>query len=89
MILEALGAVLLGLGASWAALQRLPHRLPSRRLVLAAGSLGSLFGAVLTHAALGPGHVVATLIGAVVVGAVLLSLLLRPATPVLRRPMPS
>ncbi|GGK27225.1 hypothetical protein GCM10011583_69070 [Streptomyces camponoticapitis] len=89
MILEALGAVLLGLGASWAALQRLPHRLPSRRLVLAAGSLGSLFGAMLTHAALGPGHVVATLIGAVAVGVVLLSLLLRPSSAVLRRPMPS
>ncbi|MFD3519768.1 hypothetical protein [Streptomyces sp. NPDC058653] len=89
MILEALGAVLLGLGASWAALQRLPHRLPSRRLVLAAGALGSLFGAMLTHAALGPGHVVATLVGAVAVGAVLLSLLIRPASTVLRRPMPS
>ncbi|MEV8342028.1 hypothetical protein [Streptomyces niveus] len=89
MILEAFGAVLLGLGASWAALQRLPHRLPSRRLVLTAGPLGAVFGAILTHAALGPGHVVATLIGAVVVGAVLLSLLLRPAGHVLRRPMPS
>lgn len=89
MILEALGAILLGLGASWGALQLLPHRLPSRRLVLAAGPLGALFGAVLTHAALGPGHTVATLIGAVAVGAVLLSLLLRPAGHVLRRPMPS
>ncbi|WP_330173737.1 hypothetical protein OG875_09275 [Streptomyces sp. NBC_01498] len=89
MILEALGAVLLGLGASWAALQRLPHRLPARRPVFAAGSLGSLFGALLTHAVLGPGHLVATLVGAVVVGTVLLSLLLRPASHVLRGPMPS
>ncbi|MER5883520.1 hypothetical protein ABT160_06795 [Streptomyces sp. NPDC001941] len=79
MFLEALGSALLGLALGWAAAHRLPHRLPARRTVLAAGAVGTLFGAYLAHAALGPGHPLATLVGAVAVGAVLLSLLLRPA----------
>ncbi len=78
ILLEALGSLALGFALAWAAVHRLADRLPSRRVVLAAGPLGSLFGAYVTHSALGPGHVVATLIGAVAVGAVLLSLLIRP-----------
>ncbi|MBT2506235.1 hypothetical protein J7I98_10045 [Streptomyces sp. ISL-98] len=79
MIWEALGSVALGFALAWAAVRHFGDRLPSRRLVLAAGPLGALFGAYVTHSALGPGHVVATLFGAVAVGAVLLSLLIRPA----------
>ncbi|GAA2952714.1 hypothetical protein [Streptomyces enissocaesilis] len=78
MILEALGSIALGFALAWAAGHRLGDRLPARHLVLAAGPLGALFGAYVTHSALGPGHVVATLAGAVAVGAVLLSLLIRP-----------
>jgi uncharacterized membrane-anchored protein len=79
MILEAVGSVLLGLALAWAAAHRLSDRLPARRTVLVTGPVGALFGAFLTHSALGPGHVPATLFGAVVVAVVLLSLLLRPA----------
>ncbi|MFF9568017.1 hypothetical protein [Streptomyces sp. NPDC014685] len=78
MILEPLGAVVLGLALAWVALRSLPHRLPSRRAVFTTGALGALFGMFLTHSALGPGHGVATLIGAVLIGAVTLSLLVRP-----------
>jgi hypothetical protein len=77
VILEILGSVLLGLGISWAAAHRLSHLLPASRTVYAAGPLGALFGAYLTHMALGAGHVLATLLGALPVAAVLLSLLLR------------
>ncbi|MFC8916406.1 hypothetical protein ACFT5C_11620 [Streptomyces sp. NPDC057116] len=79
MIWEAFGSVVLGLALSWAAAQRLADRLPSRRAVHGAGVLGALFGALITHAALGPGHALGTLLGAVAVTAVVLSLLLRPA----------
>ncbi|MFF2405605.1 hypothetical protein [Streptomyces sp. NPDC058092] len=78
MILEPLGSVVLGLALAWVALRSLPDRLPSRRAVLTTGALGALFGAFLMHSVLGPGHVVATLIGAALVGAVTLSLLVRP-----------
>ncbi|MFC7304999.1 hypothetical protein ACFQVC_12305 [Streptomyces monticola] len=78
MILEALGSALLGLALAWAAAHRLGHRLPNRNLVLATGVTGGLFGAFITHSALGPGHVLATLFGAVVLAAALLSLLVRP-----------
>ncbi|MGR8008428.1 hypothetical protein [Streptomyces hypolithicus] len=78
MIWEALGSIALGLALAWAADHRLADRLPSRQRVLTAGPLAALFGAYVTHVALGPGHVVATLIGAVSVAAVLLSLLIRP-----------
>ena len=84
MLLEALGAALLGLGLAWAATLGLPHRLPSRALVLPTGVAGALFGAFLTHSALGSGHALATLAGAVVVGAAFLSLLLRPSARVRR-----
>ncbi|MFJ4919611.1 hypothetical protein [Streptomyces sp. NPDC088725] len=89
MILEALGSVLLGLGLSWSADHRLSRRLPSRRLVFGAGPLGALFGAYVTHTALGPGHGLLTLAGGLAVGAVVLSLLLRPESRRLHGPMPS
>lgn len=85
VILEALGSVLLGLALSWAAVRRLPDRLPAPRVVFATGTLGALFGAYLTHMAVGPGNLLGTLIGAVFVGAVTLSLLIRPTTRRLRR----
>ena len=78
MIWESFGSVVLGLALSWAALRSLPDRLPSRRAVFTTGALGALFGAYLTHSALGTGHVLATLAGAVFVGTVTLSLLIRP-----------
>ncbi|MDG4861114.1 hypothetical protein P8605_23565 [Streptomyces sp. T-3] len=79
MILEALGSALLGLALAWTAAHRLPHRLPSRNLVLATGVVGALFGAFITHSALGPHHTLGTLAGSVVLSAALLSLLLRPS----------
>ncbi|MEU7295104.1 hypothetical protein [Streptomyces exfoliatus] len=85
MLLEALGSALLGFALAWVAVQRLADRLPVRGRVLATGTLGGVFGALVTHGALGPGHFLATLIGAVAVAAVLLSLLIRPATRRLRR----
>ncbi|MFI8960981.1 hypothetical protein ACIGO8_02615 [Streptomyces sp. NPDC053493] len=85
MFLEALGSALLGFALAWAAVHRLSDRLPARGRVLATGTLGGVFGALVTHGALGPGHFLATLIGAVAVAAVLLSLLLRPASRRLRR----
>jgi hypothetical protein len=77
MLLEALASGLLGLALAWAAAQRLPHRLPSRNLVLPTGTAGGLFGAFVTHSALGSGHVVVTLIGAIALASASLSLLLR------------
>ncbi|MFE5495497.1 hypothetical protein ACFQ8S_24410 [Streptomyces virginiae] len=81
VLMEVLGSALLGLALSAAAVRVLAPRLPSRKTVLVSGVLGALFGAYLTHFALGPGHntLMATLIGAVLVSAVVLSLLLRPA----------
>ncbi|MEV6791027.1 hypothetical protein AB0M87_03300 [Streptomyces sp. NPDC051320] len=78
MLWEALGAIMLGLALAWAAAYKLAARLPSRRVVLGTGPTGALFGAVITHSALDPGHALGTLAGAVVVSAVSLSLLLRP-----------
>ncbi|MCX5341043.1 hypothetical protein [Streptomyces atratus] len=78
MILEFLGSAVLGLALAWMALRSLPHRLPSRRAVFATGALGAVFGAFLMRSVLGPDHVVATLIGSVLIGAVTLSLLVRP-----------
>ncbi|MEV4938053.1 hypothetical protein [Streptomyces zaomyceticus] len=80
MFLEVLGSALLGFALAWAAVLRLPDRLPVRMLVLATGTVGGVFGALVTRGALGPGHFLATLIGAVAVAAVLLSLLIRPAS---------
>ncbi|MET8469631.1 hypothetical protein ABZY90_29710 [Streptomyces sp. NPDC006422] len=78
MLLEALGSALLGMALALAAGHRLPHRLPSRTLVLPTGVAGALFGAFVTHSALGPGHAILTLVGAVAMAVALLSLLLRP-----------
>ncbi|MGC5346137.1 hypothetical protein PZB75_21590 [Streptomyces sp. AM 4-1-1] len=86
MIWEALGSVVLGLALSWASLRSLPNRLPTRRTVFATGPLGALFGLFLMHSVLGPGHVPANLVGAALVGAVTLSLLVRPRG---RRPVRS
>ncbi|MEV0220450.1 hypothetical protein [Streptomyces sp. NPDC050704] len=79
MFLEALGSAILGLALAWAAAYRLPHRLPARSLVLSTGVAGALFGTFLTHTALGSGHFLVFMIGAVAVSAASLSLLLRPA----------
>lgn len=78
MIWESFGAAALGLALSWVALRSLADRLPSARAVCLTGVLGALFGAFLTHSALGSGHALPILIGAVSVGAVTLSLLIRP-----------
>ncbi|WP_329137767.1 hypothetical protein [Streptomyces sp. NBC_00670] len=78
MILEALGSALLGFALAWAAAYRLPHRLPGRRLVLPTGVAGGLFGAFLAHSAVGAGHALVSLLGAAVVAAASVSLLLRP-----------
>jgi len=85
MFLEALGSAMLGLALAWAAVYRLPHRLPSRALVLPTGIAGALFGAFLTHSALGAVHFFVILIGAAAVSAASLSLLLRPAERFRRR----
>ncbi|MET9605705.1 hypothetical protein ABZZ17_11650 [Streptomyces sp. NPDC006512] len=81
LLMEALGSGLLGLALSGAAVRGLARRLPSPRTVLVSGVAGALFGAYLTHTALGPGHntLAATFVGAGLVSAVVLSLLLRPA----------
>ncbi|THA70243.1 hypothetical protein E6P78_09700 [Streptomyces sp. A0958] len=78
MILETLSAVVLGVALSWAALRSLPGRLPARRTVFGAGALGALFGASLMHSVLGSGHGAATVVGAVLIAAVTVSLLIRP-----------
>ncbi|MBM7437454.1 hypothetical protein [Streptomyces sp. HB132] len=78
MFWESISSVVLGLALSWVALHSLSDRLPSSRVVFVSGGLGALFGAYLTHSTLGSGHVLATPTGAVLVGAVALSLLVRP-----------
>ncbi|MGW6461489.1 hypothetical protein ACWF94_37105 [Streptomyces sp. NPDC055078] len=88
MLLEALGSALLGLALAWAADRRLAGRLPARRVVFLTGPLGAVFGAYVTHEALGPGHPLWTLVGALLIGAVLLSLLLRPTARRLRGAVP-
>ncbi|MEU0394256.1 hypothetical protein ABZ208_16015 [Streptomyces sp. NPDC006208] len=88
MIWATLGSVLLGLALSWAAAHHFANRLPARRVVFATGTLGTLFGAYVTHVAIGPGHEAAVVAGAVAIGAVLLSLLIRPSTRRLRRALP-
>ncbi|WP_330459685.1 hypothetical protein OIB37_24115 [Streptomyces sp. NBC_00820] len=89
MILEALGSALLGLILAWAAAHRLSHRLPARPLVLSTGVAGALFGDFVTHTALGPGSTLPSLLGAAIVSAASLSLLLRPTTRRLRRSAPA
>ena len=79
MLLEALSSAILGLALAWAAVHRLPHRLPARSLVLSTGVAGALFGAFITHTALDFGNLLLILIGAGAVSAASLSLLVRPA----------
>ncbi|MFE0812951.1 hypothetical protein ACFW34_36600 [Streptomyces sp. NPDC058848] len=79
MLLEALSAAILGLALAWAAAHRLPHRLPAPVLVLPTGIAGALFGAFVTHTALGAGGLVLVLLGSAALSAASLSLLLRPA----------
>ncbi|EGX58662.1 hypothetical protein SZN_16510 [Streptomyces zinciresistens K42] len=79
MLLEALSSAILGLALAWAAAHRLPHRMPVRSLVLSTGAAGGLFGAFLTHSALDFGNLLVILVGAGVVSAASLSLLVRPA----------
>ncbi|MGN5380090.1 hypothetical protein BIV25_15620 [Streptomyces sp. MUSC 14] len=78
MILEALASAVLGLVLAWAAAHRLSHRLPARPLVFSTGIAGALFGDFVTHTALGPGTAWLSLVGAAVISAASLSLLLRP-----------
>ncbi|MEW2626343.1 hypothetical protein [Streptomyces sp. NPDC048106] len=79
MILEALGAAVLGLLLAWAATVRLAHRLPARPLVHATGTAGALLGAFVTHSALGSGFSLVPFLGAAIISAASLSLLLRPS----------
>ncbi|GGZ75322.1 hypothetical protein ACFOOM_27565 [Streptomyces echinoruber] len=85
MIVEALGSAGLGLLLAWTALHRLSHRLPARALVLSTGVAGALFGDFVARTALGPGHVLLSLLGALVVSVASLSLLLRPTGRLRRR----
>ncbi|MGP4000888.1 hypothetical protein [Streptomyces sp. 8N706] len=78
MIWEALGSVIIGLAVAYTGSRRLPERLPARPLVLGTGAVAALFGGLLTHTVVGDGHPLATLIGALVMGVALLSLLIRP-----------
>ncbi|GHD90414.1 hypothetical protein GCM10010508_35040 [Streptomyces naganishii JCM 4654] len=89
MILEAFGSAVLGVLLAWAALHRLSHRLPARPLVLSTGVAGALFGDFVTHSALGSGSALPGLLGAAVVSAASLSLLLRPAGRLRRRSAPA
>ncbi|WP_329220805.1 hypothetical protein OG352_28430 [Streptomyces sp. NBC_01485] len=89
MILEVLGSAVFGLVLAWAAVNRLSHRLPIRTLVLATGVAGALFGDFVTHSALGPDTVLPSLLGAGIVSAASLSLLLRPAGRLRRQSAPA
>ncbi|KUJ64696.1 hypothetical protein ACZ90_56970 [Streptomyces albus subsp. albus] len=80
MAWEALGSALIGLVLAYAAMLRLPRRLPVRPLVLSTGPAAALLGTLLTHAALGSGHTTATLAGATGFTVAMLSLLIRPET---------
>ncbi|MFC4331182.1 hypothetical protein ACFPC0_26065 [Streptomyces andamanensis] len=85
MFLEALGSAVLGLLLGWAVFHRLARRLPSRPLVLSTGVAGALLGDFVTHSALGSAPVLSSLLGAAVVSAASVSLLLRPAGRLRRR----
>jgi hypothetical protein len=76
MIWEALGATALGLAIAYAAVRRLPERLPSRSLVLATGPVAALLGGLICHIVLDGGHVLVTLAVAAAVSVAILSLLL-------------
>ncbi|MGW1215861.1 hypothetical protein ACWD5F_40155 [Streptomyces sp. NPDC002499] len=89
MLLEALAAAVLGLVLAAVTSHRLAHRLPTRSLVLATGVAGALFGAFVTHSALDPGNLFVILLGAAVISAASLSLLLRPSRRLRRRSAPA
>ncbi|GAA0498421.1 hypothetical protein ABZ951_29830 [Streptomyces sp. NPDC046215] len=77
---EALGSVLIGLAVSYGALRWLPARFGqfrARSLALATGPTAAVFGALLAHSVLGPGHAPATLAVSLGVSVALLSVLLR------------
>ncbi|MCG7528909.1 hypothetical protein MHW47_31275 [Streptomyces sp. OfavH-34-F] len=78
MIVETLSAVVLSVVLSWAALRSLPGRFPARRTVFGTGAAGAVFGASLMHTVLGGGHAAASVVGAVLIAAVTVSLLIRP-----------
>ncbi|MFD0317156.1 hypothetical protein [Streptomyces flavalbus] len=85
MLLVAISSAILGLALAWAAAHRLPHRLPARPLVLSTGVAGALFGAFVTHSAVDAGGFLTVLVGAAILSAASLSLLLRPAGRLRRR----
>ncbi|MGP3982650.1 hypothetical protein [Streptomyces sp. KR80] len=85
MLWESLGSALIGLAVAYAGTRWLPERLPARPLVLVTGALAALFGGLLTYTVMGDGHPLATLLGALVVGVALLSLLIRPSGRRVRR----
>ena len=89
LLFEALGSALLGLVLAGTAIRRLSDRLPTRSLVLATGVAGALFGAFITHSALDPGNFLLILLGAAIVSAASLSLLVRPAGRLRRRSAPA
>lgn len=89
LLFEALGSALLGLALAWGANRRLAHRLPARSLVLATGAAGALFGAFVTDSAFDPGNVLLILLGAAIVSAASLSLLVRPTGRLRRRSAPA
>ncbi|MFE2042963.1 hypothetical protein ACFXAZ_18965 [Streptomyces sp. NPDC059477] len=89
MVLEAISSAVLGLALAWAAMSRLPHRLPARRVVLSTGVAGSLFGAFVTHSALETGSLLLILTGSVIVSTASVSLLLRPTGRLRRRSAPA
>lgn len=89
MILEALVSALLGAVLAWAAVHRFSRRLPVHALVFSTGIAGGLFGEFVTRSALGPGASLPSLVGAAVVSAASLSLLLRPAGRLRRRSAPA
>jgi hypothetical protein len=76
--LAAPASVLLGLLLAYAAVHRLPHRLPRAGMVLPTGAAGALLGALITHGALDPAQPAPLLLGAAALSAASLSLLLRP-----------
>ncbi|TGB13282.1 hypothetical protein E4099_10290 [Streptomyces palmae] len=88
MAWEALGSAVIGFVLAYAAMRRLPRRLPARPLVLSTGPAAALLGTLLTHAVLGPGHTAATLVGAIGFTVAILSLLIRPESG-LRRSVPA
>jgi hypothetical protein len=78
MLWETLASALLGLATASAAVRRYPTRFRQHRLTVASGAAAAFFGALLTHAVLGPGHALIVLTMGVLVCAVLLSLLFQP-----------